>query len=131
MKYSSPNLNCSKLRVVELVAQQQLKDEDREHQYELRSVSELAIEDLVTHHDNLVQDDQEHQVHSGPVSLLLGDAEQEFLLQVLLVELEQVLGPLYHVVDIVVCSIKDNNPVVKVEVVVKAKKVHGAVIDQA
>jgi hypothetical protein len=58
MEDSSPNMNCSELWIVQFVAKHQLKDEDWEHENELRRVSELSVENLVSHDDNFVQNDE-------------------------------------------------------------------------
>ena len=71
MKDSSPNLNGCHLWVKKLVAKKEFKDKDGEHQDELWSVSKLTIEDLVSHHNNLVEDYQKHQIHGSPICLLL------------------------------------------------------------
>jgi hypothetical protein len=52
------------------------------------------------------------------------------LFEVLLVELEQVLGAFYDVVDLVVRCILDDDSVVEVQVVVETEHIHSAFIDE-
>ena len=58
MEDTSPNLDCCELRIIQLVAKKELKDKDWEHQDELWSVSELAVQDLVSHHNDFVEDNK-------------------------------------------------------------------------
>lgn len=53
-------MDCCKLRIIQLVTKKKLKDEDREHENELWGVSELAIKNLVSHHNNFVEDNEQH-----------------------------------------------------------------------
>lgn len=53
------------------------------------------------------------------------------MLEVPLFELQQILWPLYHVVDLIVGGVLDDDTVVQIQVVVEAKHVHSAVVDEA
>lgn len=84
----------------------------------------------VTKDDDLVEKDELGEVDGSLPSLLLGDGVKELLLSIFEVEVEQVLWSFNQVVDLVVSSILDDQPVVEVEVIVETEDIHGAVVNQ-
>ena len=118
-------------RIVELINEKQLKSQDGEHAEELWSILEVStvLED-VTEDNDLVQDDQQGQKDCCLRALCLADLVEEVLFKIFLLKLEKVLGSLNDVVDLVVCSVLDNHSVVEIKVIIKAKDVHVAFVNE-
>ena len=115
--------------IIELIDQDQLINENEEHEIELHCGFELTILENISKDDDLVQKNQLSQVDCSLSGLLLRNSEQELLFGILEIEGEEVLWSLHKIVDLVLCSVLDDESIIEVEVIVKAKDVHGAVID--
>ena len=85
---------------------------------------------MITEDDDLVQNNQENEVHGRSIGFLLRDLEQKVLFKILLFKLEQVLWSLDYLVNIIFGSILNNNFIIKIQIIIEAEKVHGTIIDQ-
>lgn len=124
----SPEVNVLERRVVQLIDEHNLVDEDGEHQEELEGGRELLLEH-VAEDDDLVEQDHLREVRSGLVRLLLRDRVEELLLSFAQLEREQVARPLNEVVQLILRLVLNDDTVVQVEVVVEAEHVHGLIIN--
>lgn len=84
----------------------------------------------ISKYDNFVQQNELRQVNGGLLGLLLGYGEEEFLFLLFEVEGDQILWSLYEIVNLVVCGILDNEPIIKVQIIVEAKDVHCAIVNK-
>ena len=51
------------------------------------------------------------------------------MLRVLELKRHQILGSLYQVVDLVVSRVKNNQAIIKVQVIIESKDIHGSIVD--
>lgn len=127
-----PKEDRVKVRVVQLVDQDQLVKEDRKHQIELDRKLVLVLvfvrlAEYVTNDHDLVQQDQKRKIRGRLLGLAFGYKEEKLALIILQLKLKQVPRPFHKIVKLILrCRLNDDTVIEVIQVVIEPEHIHCA-----